>query len=103
MMNTWKLEKQVRAISLANRARRQVIAHKWQILGDATVNMATKPTVLGSALLVGFCFGLSKNRQPKAPSKGKKSGLIRTILPFAMSYLVHADRHDKQPPPDHNL
>lgn len=95
MTNIWKLEKQVRAISLANRARRHDIARRWYVLGHAMATTAAKPVVLGSAVLAGFCLGFREN-QPSA--YGKNRGVRAKILPLAMSYLVHTARHDKLAP-----
>jgi hypothetical protein len=94
--NITELETQVRAVSLQNRARRHVIAGRYRLFGQAVESTASKPAVLGAAVLVGFCLGFSRTHQPTGYRR--TGGVMARIFPLIINYLVHAARQDKQTP-----
>ncbi len=93
LKNIAKLEKQVLAVSLENRVRRRNIVSRCYLLSDAMISTATKPTVLGGAVLVGFFLGLRENRKPTIPRSSR--AVTAQILSLAINSLtptIHCDK-----------
>lgn len=87
MIHTRQLEKQVHSASLVNQAQRHNITRRWGLLTYAMTTTATKPAVLGSAVLAGFFLGLRKNQQ--SATVDKNCNVMKKILPLAVSYFIN--------------
>ncbi|MDX2463534.1 MAG: hypothetical protein QNK31_03395 [Porticoccus sp.] len=87
MIHTQQLEKQVHLASLENQAQRHNITRRWGLLTYAMTTTATKPAILGSAVLAGFCLGFRKNQQ--STTVDKNCSIMKKILPLAVSYFIN--------------
>lgn len=88
MKNIRSLEKQVRAVSIANRERRQNIVRKCNLLKLTIATTARKPVTLGLAVLIGFGVGIRKTRSQPVTTNRERA-LSRRLIPLLVSFFLN--------------